>query len=43
MKAFFRDYLIDPYIFDLLHKASILEDYNPMNYGKWMKLTALHE
>ena len=25
-----------PYIFDPLHKVSILEDYNPMNYGKWM-------
>ena len=34
--------LVGPYIFDLLHKASILEDYNPMNYGKWMKLTALN-
>ena len=29
--------LIGPYIFDPLHKISILKDYNPpMNYGKWM-------
>ena len=28
--------LVGSYIFDPLHKASILEDYNPMNYGKWM-------
>ena len=28
--------LIGPYIFDPLHKVSVLEDYNPMNYGKWI-------
>ena len=28
--------LVGPYIFDPLHKVSILEDYKPMNYGKWM-------
>ena len=28
--------LVDSYIFDPLHKVSILEDYNPMNYDKWM-------
>ena len=28
--------LIHLYIFDPLHKVSILEDYNSMNYGKWM-------
>ena len=28
--------LVGPYIFDLLHKVLILEDYNLMNYGKWM-------
>ena len=26
--------LVGPYIFDLLHKVLILEDYNLMNYGK---------
>ena len=28
--------LVGPYIFDPLHKVLVLEDYNPMNYGKWM-------
>ena len=28
--------LVNPYTFDPLCKVSILEDYNPMNYGKWM-------
>ena len=28
--------LVDPYIFNPLHKVSILEDYNPMNFDKWM-------
>ena len=28
--------LVDPYIFDPLHRVLILEDYNLMNYGKWM-------
>ena len=28
--------LVDPYIFDPLHKVSVLEDYNPMNCDKWM-------
>ena len=26
--------LVDPYIFDPLHKISILKDYNPINYDK---------
>ena len=28
--------LVDPNTFDPFHKVSILENYNPMNYGKWM-------
>ena len=28
--------LVNPYIFNPLHKISIFEDYNPMNYGKWI-------
>ena len=28
--------LVDPYILDPLHKVLILEDYNPINYDKWM-------
>jgi len=28
--------LVGLYIFDPLHKVSVLEDYNPMNYGKLM-------
>ena len=28
--------LVGPYIFNPLHNISILEDYNPMNYGKLM-------
>ena len=34
--------LIDPYILDPLHMVLILEDYNPMNYGKWMQLIVLN-
>ena len=35
-KSFIISLLAGPYIFDPLHKASILADYNPMNYGKCM-------
>ena len=34
--------LVDFYIFDPLHRMLILEDYNPMNYGKWMQLIVLN-
>ena len=30
--------LVNPYIFDPLHKISIFKDYNPINYDKWMWL-----
>ena len=35
-KSLIVSLLVGPYIFDPLHKVSILEDYNPMNYGKCM-------
>ena len=35
-KSLIISLLVGPYIFDPLHKISILEDYNPMNYGKYM-------
>ena len=28
--------LVNPYTFNLLHKIPILEDYNVMNYDKWI-------
>ena len=34
--------LVDPYIFDPLHKVLVFGDCNLMNYGRWMKLIALN-